>query len=180
MLEFKEFPKLYRINRQWVAGEKIDGSNGCIAIADDGVTITVQSRNRIITPEQDNAGMARWVKANYEDLLKLGPGYHYGEWMGQGIQRGYGLKEKRFYLFNSFRWAEPESRPNCCHVVPVLAKGTDVMAVLLEAQIALSEGSVAVPGFDRPEGIVLFHEPSHHLYKWTFDGDGHKGVKEAA
>ncbi len=162
-----------------MASEKIDGSNGAIVIDEDGVTITVQSRNRIITPEQDNAGMARWVKANYEDLLKLGPGYHYGEWCGQGIQRNYGLKEKRFYLFNSFRWADPEVRPACCHVVPVLTTGTDPVNVLERAKIALEQGSVAVPGFDRPEGIVLFHEPSHHMYKWTFDGDGHKGAVAA-
>ncbi len=178
MSEFKDFGKLYRFNRTWIAGEKIDGTQGGIDIAEDGVTITVQSRSIVITPANDNKGFAKWVQVNYKDILKLGPGTHYGEWAGQGIGRGYGLKEKRFYLFNSFRWADPESRPKCCHVVPVLAKGTDVMAVLLEAQLA--DGSVAVPGFDRPEGVVLFHEPSHHMYKWTFDGDGHKGQKEAA
>jgi RNA ligase-like protein len=181
MPEFKEFGKLYRLNRSWVCTEKIDGSNGCVAIDEDGVTITAQSRNRIVTPEADNAGFAKWVQVNYKDLLKLGPGFHYGEWMGSGIQRGYGLKEKRFYLFNSFRWATPESRPACCHVVPVLATGTDVKDVEKRALDALANGSVAVPEYTgKPEGIVLFHEPSHHLYKVTLEGDGHKSVKEAA
>jgi RNA ligase-like protein len=180
MQEFKAFPKLFRLNRLWLAQEKLDGTNSCVAIDDDGVTITVQSRNRIITPESDNAGFAKWVKVNYKDLLKLGPGYHYGEFVGPGIQRSYGLKEKRFYLFNSFRWAEHEARPSCCHVVPVLATGTDVKDVERRALEALANGSVAVPTFTgKPEGIVLFHEASHHLYKVTLDGDGHKGVQAA-
>jgi len=182
-VEFKDFGKLYRLNRRWVASEKIDGTQGGIQIAEDGVTITVQSRNRIITPDSDNAGFAKWVKSNYQELLKLGPGTHYGEWCGLGIQRGYGIKEKRFYLFNSFRWTD-DVRPSCCHVVPVLATGTDVKDVERRALAAIANGSVAFPEYTgKAEGIVLFHEPSHHLYKVTLDGDGHKSAavqKEAA
>lgn len=181
MSEFKDFGKLYRFNRTWVASEKIDGTNSAVVIAEDGLTITTQSRNRIITPESDNAGFSKWCKVNYKDLLRLGPGYHYGEFMGQGIQRGYGLKEKRFYLFNSFRWSDPSVRPECCYVVPVLATGIDPMGVQERALNALAAGSVAVPEFTgKPEGIVLFHEASHHLYKVTLDGDGHKTQKAAA
>jgi hypothetical protein len=79
-----------------------------------------RSRSRWITPDDDNFGFAAWVEANRDELLTLGPGRHFGEWWGSGIQRGYGLPkgEKRFSLFNVSRWGE--SRPACCHVVPVL------------------------------------------------------------
>ena len=175
--EFKEFPKLYRLNREWVASEKMDGTNSCVVIADDGVSISAQSRTRKITPESDNYGFARWVQQNKDELLKLGPGYHFGEWIGQGIQRGYGLKEKRFYLFNTSRWSDSTARPSCCHVVPVLAQGTDVKYVEQLAFEKLLNGSVAVPGYGKPEGIVLFHEQSNYLFKVTLDGDGHKGQR---
>jgi hypothetical protein len=56
-----------------------------------------------------------------DDLLTLGPGRHFGEWWGAGIQRRYGLTEKRFSLFNVTRWGE--ARPACCHVVPTLYRG---------------------------------------------------------
>ena len=37
-------------------------------------------------------------------------------------------------------------------------------------------GSVAAPGFMKPEGIVIFHGPSRALFKMTLDNnDGAKG-----
>lgn len=174
MSEFKEFPKLFRLNRNWVASEKIDGTCACVVVSDDGV-VSAQSRTRIITPEDDNAGFAKWCRSNRDELLKLGPGYHFGEFWGQGIARRYGLSEKRFSLFNTARWTD-DVRPSCCHVVPVLATGTDVKDVEQRALTILREqGSIAARGFDRPEGIVLFHEPSQHMYKVTIPDDGHKG-----
>ena len=90
----------------------------------------------------DNHGFARWVSENAEELLKLGEGRHYGEWHGKGIQRGYGLEEKRFSLFNVTRWClwneesklisiNPKTKeekyqerlPKCCYLVPILYKG---------------------------------------------------------
>jgi hypothetical protein len=69
-----------------VITEKIDGTNASILITDDGSDIAgVGSRTRWITPEDDNHGFAKWVKANHEELLKLGPGHHFGEWWGNGI-----------------------------------------------------------------------------------------------
>src|SRR5882762_4949927 len=63
--------------------------NGMINYA----VVYAQSRKRIITPEQDNFGFARWVYDNAETLVHdLGEGLHFGEWWGSGIQRGYGLE----------------------------------------------------------------------------------------
>ena len=94
-IQFESFPKLHRFTGPIVISEKIDGTNACVVI--EGDEIAAQSRTRIITPEKDNHGFARWVYANKEALIAvLGDGRHYGEWWGNGIQRGYGLKEKRF------------------------------------------------------------------------------------
>src|SRR6478609_4562760 len=117
MPEFQEFPKMPRLSREVIITEKIDGTNAQVLITPEG-EIHAGSRTRWITPESDNFGFAAWVRDNREQLLQLGPGRHFGEWWGSGIQRRYGLTEKRFSLFNVKRWGE--SRPACCHVVPVL------------------------------------------------------------
>src|SRR4051812_35790932 len=104
-MEFRSFTKIPRLSREIVVTEKIDGINGIIAIDENG-EFAVGSRSRFITSENDNAGFAKWAYANKDELLKLGVGFHYGEWWGQGIQRGYDVKEKRFSLFNVLRWSD--------------------------------------------------------------------------
>ena len=178
-VEFVEFPKIPRLIREIIVTEKIDGTNAQVWISDDGSEIRAGSRQRWITPEDDNFGFARWVEENRADLLALGPGRHFGEWWGSGIQRGYGLPkgEKRFSLFNTSRWSE--SRPECCHVVPVLYQG-----IIDEARIdgAIDElarsGSVAAPGFMRPEGIIVFHIAANSGFKRTIEKDDEPKSKE--
>src|SRR6266404_7201095 len=98
-MEFVAFPKIPRISREMIITEKLDGTNAQVWIGDYGEFQT-GSRNRWITPGKatDNAGFAGWCEENKEELLKLGPGHHFGEWWGRGIQRTYGLNEKRFSL----------------------------------------------------------------------------------
>lgn len=175
MVDFVGFPKISRISRDMVITEKLDGTNACIYIGEDGTFLT-GSRTRWITPEDDNAGFSRWAHKNKEELMELGPGLHHGEWWGQGIQRNYGLKEKRFSLFNVSLWGE--SRPACCHVVPTLYTGLFDSAII-ESQVELlrATGSVAVPGFMKPEGIVIFHTHSRTLFKKTLEKDAEgKGI----
>ena len=86
-VEFKAWEKIGRDNPFGVTiTEKIDGTNACIIIQ-DGEVVGVQSRKRLITPEDDNYGFAGWVERNIEDIMGLGDGYHYGEWAGLGIQK---------------------------------------------------------------------------------------------
>lgn len=183
MIPFNPFPSLSRLNREVIVTEKIDGTNAQIYIPElpdeaDGKPFLVGSRTKWITPEQDNYGFARWAYSHVDELLQLGPGAHFGEWWGNGIQRTYGLNngDKRFSLFNVSRWSE--TRPACCGVVPVVWQGLlkDFFATGLESvERAFAErGSVAAPGFGRPEGIVIYHTKSRELYKYTFDGDAHK------
>ena len=136
-VEFKEWPSIPRENPFKVTiTEKIDGTNACIIIQ-DGAIAGVQSRKRLITPEDDNYGFAAWVNDNSEDLLSLGDGYHYGEWAGLGIQKNpHGLPDKKLFLFNTFRWnPQNPNRPKCCDTVPVLFEGVmepDTIQELLE------------------------------------------------
>lgn len=180
--EFSEFPKIARLNRECFITEKIDGTNAQIYIADDRavmklgdklVPFLVGSRTRWITPDNDNFGFARWAYQPHiaEQLLTLGPGRHYGEWWGAGIQRGYGLKEKRFSLFNVGRWT-PENTPECVSVVPILYRGmftTEAVSTQIERLRTL--GSVAAPGFMKPEGIVVYHTAANSYFKVTLEKD---------
>lgn len=189
MEEFVEFPKIARLSRNCVITEKIDGTNAQVYIIQAGVpTVGLEesqvvarnaagdvmlagSRSRYIVPGDDNFGFAAWVKANSETLWTLGPGHHYGEWWGSKIQRGYGLAEKRFSLFNTSRWNETNI-PKCCHVIPVLDYGVFTTALVDEAIDKLqANGSKAAPGFMKPEGIVIWHEAAQQLFKKTLEGD---------
>ena len=175
MIEFKEFPKISRLNRGVIITEKLDGTNACVIVCEDG-TVAAQSRSKLITTDDDNYGFAAWVQKNADDLRTLGPGHHFGEWWGCGIQRGYGLTEKRFSLFNSHRWET--DRPACCGVVPVLSRWTGFERVAETMDSLRVGGSVAAPGFMRPEGIVVFHTHGQVMFKATIEKDSEwKGKK---
>ncbi len=184
--EFAEFPSIARLSREVVVTEKIDGTNAQVHITDDG-RMFAGSRTRWISPENDNHGFARWVQSHRDELMALGPGSHFGEWWGSGIQRGYGLPngEKRFSLFNVGRWVpvdhpageKQQQVPACCHVVPILYAGLFDSLVIDGLLLTMAEqGSRAAPGFMKPEGIVVYHEKARVLFKKTLDGDGHKGA----
>lgn len=189
--EFVEFPKMARLSRESWFTEKIDGTNACVFIDDYGDFFT-GSRTRWITPQDDNFGFARWAEGHKAELLTLGPGQHFGEWWGSGIQRGYGLAkgEKRFSLFNVGRWIKTEADrvsskqeivPECCYVVPVLWRGIfgakgpfEIDPVDAVLDLLRLEGSKAAPGFKDPEGIVIYHTAAGISFKKTLGNDGHK------
>jgi len=180
-MDFEPFPKMARLSRDIVVTEKIDGTNAQVFIGDDG-TIRAGSRTRWITPgkQTDNYGFAGWVQDNRDDLLKLGPGRHFGEWWGKGIQRGYGMSERRFSLFNVHRWADDALRPTCCHVVPTLYSGSfDECAITDTISVLGAFGSAAAPCFMDPEGIIVFHTAAGIGFKKTIKDD-HKPKSLAA
>ncbi|MGY5795176.1 RNA ligase family protein len=196
-MKFEAFNKIPRVAKTFwcTITEKIDGSNAqvvwtpfehsdCEDPATLGVyedlTLRVGSRNRWIGPgkDSDNYGFARWCIENADELRKLGPGQHFGEWYGSGIQCGYGLTggDKRFALFNARRWgAAYEARkaghendfPSCVEVVPWLYSGVFSQEAIDYNMKQLREsGSFAVPGFMSPEGIIV--EMNGQLAKHTF------------
>lgn len=206
MLEFEGFPKIPRLSRDMVVTEKIDGTNACVAIFQVGqgnfmpsnemglpfvscsvggidYVMLTGSRNRWIDIHEDNHGFANWVADNRAELLGLGEGRHYGEWWGQGIQRGYGLDHKVFSLFNTSRWGvNGDARPHCCSIVPVLYEGPfDTSRVARELSFLAELGSQAAPGFMQPEGVVVFHKAGNLMFKKTIKNDEKpKGSQEAS
>ncbi len=189
--EFTGFPKIARLTRECVVTEKIDGTNAVIYISEAG-DFLVGSRSRWITPDNDNHGFAKWAYAHQIDLMKLGPGRHFGEWWGSGVQRGYGMKngEKRWSLFNTIRWAlygaEPQrisaewsdvvkyqdELPGCVGLVPVLYRGEfDTAKIDLALEELKLNGSRAAPGYMKPEGIVCFHVAANLCLKKTCEND---------
>lgn len=191
--EFESFASIARLSRDVTVTEKIDGTNGQIYVGHDGY-VKAGSRNRWLglSKNEDAFGFARWVDDHQDELREgLGAGRHFGEWFGAGIQRRYGLDEKRFALFNAGRWSDdPEERgndpitglskpprPACCHVVPVLYRGLFDTAVIDGILASLASGGSRVsPGFMKPEGIVVWHEHARVLFKKTIGDDGHKGA----
>jgi len=177
-LTFEKFPKIHRLKRECVITEKIDGTNAQIVLNEEGA-ILAGSRNRIITPEDDNYGFAAWAYSNKEGLFSLlGKGRHYGEWWGSGIQRRYGLDngDKRFSLFNTIRWTQDDPAKLLAvpglHCVPVLYQGMFTSDAVDLAMLELHEkGSVAAAGFNNPEGVVVYHCATKQLTKTTFEYD---------
>lgn len=187
-IQHEVFPKIARWSRDIIITEKLDGTNAQIYVAESG-QVFAGSRNRWLAPESDNFGFARWVKEHEAELREgLGPGRHFGEWWGLGIQRGYGLREKRFSLFNVHRWTDSqyvsegrslglgrEQAPALVSVVPVIYYGPLTVETYDPVYTALEhlrqQGSQAVPGFMRPEGIVIYHTTSRTSFKKTLEND---------
>ena len=178
-VQFRGFGSIKRLSRDMVVTEKIDGTNASIWVMEDEQFL-VGSKSRFITPDSDNFGFARWAYEHEQELREgLGYGVHYGEWWGSGIQRKYGLTEKRFSLFNRGRWNE-DNTPECVSVVPVLYEGPfSVSTVDRLLEELHREGSIAAPGFMNPEGVVVYHTHSNTLFKKTLDhNDEHKFMHE--
>lgn len=216
---FQPFPKMARLSRECVITEKIDGTNAQIFVwdrqhilvsgltvgdppdgipwvwSDQNISIAAGSKNRWLTTEKnaDNYSFARWVQDNAPVLKSLGHGRHFGEWWGAGIQRRYGLAEKRFSLFNVERWQPLDNNRGvlnldtleiipCCHVVPVLFRGDFKISIISGVLSALEAGgSVAAPGFMDPEGIVIYHTAARTMFKKTIkDDESPKSVVDKA
>lgn len=192
-IEFQPWPKTSRLFREVVVTEKIDGTNACVVFekraigdpigpeADLDYIFAAQSRNRIITPDADNAGFATWVHKNHEDLFSiLGYGRHYGEWWGQGIQRRYNMPHKVFSVFNVDKWDDLVSEYAIGDAymtsVPVLGRfDFDTQSIINCATNLIRSGSTASrqfgEKFDNPEGICVFHSQSRIVQKFTFDNN---------
>jgi hypothetical protein len=154
----------------------------CVIVGSDVYRLTAQSRNRLIYPGKDasgasadNYGFATWVRANGTRLVEwLGQGLHMGEWWGPGINRGYGLPAgtRRFSLFNSDRY-----KGVCADIggvtvepVPVLYQGMMSDAEIRSCLADLAyNGSVAAPGFMKPEGVCVYHTQTRSVFKVTLD-----------
>lgn len=192
-VQFEAFPKLPRLNRSCVVTEKIDGSNAAIIIHEDETVLTVaaQSRKRLLSlgKGKDLNGFYAWVLENRGALVELlGPGRHFGEWYGAGIQRGYGLDHKRFALFNTDRWMPSfltsenamggiSTLPsfmgeNAIHTVPTLGY-MEFSTGQINAKVReLSVRGTQINQASGPaEGVVVWHNAARQMFKVTIEGD---------
>lgn len=182
MVEFQEFPKIARLYDTYNAvtiTEKLDGTNGAVQIK-DGEVVAVQSRKKIITPDSDNCGFARWVYDNAETLVgDLGDGTHFGEWVGKKVQRKYDLPEPRFYLFNATRFRYQDFKTERLGTVPLLFHGVVRLLELDETVrrcLAHLETNLSmIDGVTHPEGVVVFFNSDRHGYKVIPPGWGKQG-----
>lgn len=174
MPEFRPWPKTPRLFKDATVTEKIDGTNGALHVTEDG-EVFAQSRNRMLSKGADNHGFASWAW-NHRNILAetLGVGTHFGEWWGNGINRGYGCEpgERYFSLFNTNKWGHlREASPlDSLSVMPVLWTGTmDTAAILGVAAELRFNGSEAKPGYMDPEGVCIYHAAANQIYKFPFD-----------
>lgn len=180
MTEFEPFQKIARLKRNCIVTEKIDGTNACIYLGEDGEFLT-GSRTRWITPHDDNYGFAAWATERRDELMTLGPGRHFGEWWGLGIQRRYDQDRKRFSLFNVGRWNAATPPPECCSTVPVLFEGPFSTQVVDDCVDDLRvSGSRAARGFMKAEGVIVYLPAARDLFKVTLEkDDAPKGLANA-
>lgn len=154
--------------------------------------VYAQSRNRLIAPDSDNFGFAAWVERHAEILVKgLGPGRHFGEWAGPGIQKNpHALEQRLFFLFNTEKWANRHGEPwwslesiGVRHV-PVLGRANNLAGLELRARKWLESlrkyGSIATEvehgpwvanDKSKPEGIMLYSTAARQVFKITLEND---------
>lgn len=92
---------------------KLDGTNAAVQIASNNEVI-YQSRERIITPEEDNYGFASWASKEKDNWISVANNIRYftgnenanvtiyGEWAGPGIQKNVAVSQipkKHFFIF---------------------------------------------------------------------------------
>jgi hypothetical protein len=179
-MEFRAFPKIERIGKVEMAiTQKIHGTNAQVFIyeKDGTLDLLVGSRTRWITPEDDNFGFAAFVQANREAFIRLlGPGVHFGEWAGPGINSGEGLTQKTFVLFDFWKYPPERELPPQTTVVPLLYRGPlDATKIEKAMDDLKTNGSKLVPGFMRPEGVVV--NVAGTRYKKVFEAEETKWTK---
>lgn len=183
-MSYPSFPSIERLENLYChITEKVDGTNGLIKISR---YVCFGSRNRYITPEDDNNGFAKFFSKYQKELFSVfntidkeyppngidAPLNIYGEWFGKGIQRGYGLAEKHFMPFSEFLATKliDAGVPNI--KMPVtLYSGKFSIATLDGCMNKLKdEGSQVIPGYNRPEGVVIYFPTYNFRLKETFEG----------
>ena len=176
MTEFRKWPKTIRPKANTIIiTEKMDGTNACVVVENSEV-VAVQSRNRFIKIGDDNMGFAVWVEQNKDELVKLGDGYHFGEWVGEGIQKNpHNLTGKHFYLFNTRR--PSDTLPDCVKQVPILYHGEYDVAEIDRVYTELWQRATGGEEPYMPEGLIVHFLASDHRVKYTYTNQDGKWVK---
>lgn len=179
-MDFKAYPKTQRLSNEIVTiAEKIDGTNGVLHVDHQSRTVLAGSRSKWLINDGsrswDNHGFGAWVKENEEKLLNLPEGLHYGEWYGKGINRNYGMKDRKLMLFNRSRYQnilEEGDFPTELELETVISlvsvSELPEEALRIKARVD-KEGSYHVPGFMKTEGVIFRFQLSAKVYKEVWD-----------
>jgi hypothetical protein len=194
MVDFKAYPKTHRIGtEQYTITEKVDGTNGVVyvhkakpadfRVGKDRSYVKAGSRSRWLeddgSKKWDNHGFGEWVMENERALIELPEGFHYGEWYGRGINRNYGLKDRRFMLFDYARYDKLITNNNILgDLIETETVLADVVtydylsiAIKLNSACLSVEGSVHVRGFSDPEGLIIRSKLRPAVYKYIIRKD---------
>jgi hypothetical protein len=100
---------------KFIGTTKLHGTNAAMVIDLENKSIYFQSRERIITPQKDNAGFATYMSSIQDKILEKGIVFEspnrdlliktiiiYGEWCGGNIQKGVAINglDKMFVIFD--------------------------------------------------------------------------------
>ena len=222
--QFKSWGSTPRFHKGLHITEKIDGTNAGVSVqgfskgiyhefsgdvpgdakvvygTDCDYLVRAQSRKRIITPDNDNFGFAKWVWENADGLANLlGYGYHYGEWYGEGIQKNpLAVQGRRWALFNTWHWGRKENLDRLVDadipgltLVPVLhdeqrdgpADYKTIPNLLVDLEWgSKADGYMTLPNAHKmdfhvegPEGIIVWQRETQQRYKILLrEDDKHK------
>lgn len=133
---------------QFTGTVKLHGTNAAVVFDPVTSEMWCQSKENIITPENDNAGFAIWAHGKREELKQMFLEIHtavrladminpiqiYGEWCGGSIQKSVGLNQlpKMFVIFGirvsvdaeSQKWFSPEEVADS-----VVSNGVDIFHI---------------------------------------------------
>lgn len=200
MIDFKSFPDIESFHNvvksagkygyenptvEYRGKIKLHGTNAGVRIK--GGEVAAQSRSRIITPADDNAGFAAWVESRKDWFLSLDleDAVIFGEWCGPGIMKGTAINQipnKVFAVFAIFSFdgleegnvfREPlfidsllTNRPDDVHVIPWY---TTQFPIYFDNRTSLSEMAEALTKIT--EGVEVC-DP------WVEEAFGVKGIGE--
>jgi hypothetical protein len=175
--EFTSFDSIERFDQHVTITEKIHGTNAQVFVGDESC-VYAGSRNRWLSPEDDNFGFASYVQEHAVEIAeKLGVGQHFGEWYGSGINGGYGMKERRFVLFHP-RFRDLPSLPPRMDLIPVLYEGPFTPSIVDDTMERLKgEGSRLVRGYMHPEGVVVRFNRTGVMMKKVFQQEDVEWVR---
>lgn len=101
----QKFPQLcdFKTKVNYRAKVKLHGTNAAVRISSNG-DIVAQSRSRDLDENFDNVGFAKWVKSNEQEWknTSLKDVIVFGEWCGQGVQKGVAVSEIGRRIFAVF------------------------------------------------------------------------------
>lgn len=209
-IDFIAFPKIARLNREIMITEKIDGTNAAIGVTDDGRVYAQSRNRIIVPGGDNYGFAAWVEhNQKILSLLGPGChfGEWWGVGIGRGYDLHerrfslfnairWGQKEEGVETINIIQKTLPS-----VGVIPVLYEGLwtildsdlplglDIDSKSMEYNAFAPErvtaalrhtGSIAVPGYMNPEGIVIYHKASQAMFKITLEKDSeHKQAERA-